>query len=91
MITKEKDSQGRELKFLDNDQNMEFKHKISNTIYFKMYLEASHKKSQKMDPLVIDYFMDSNLIKLQVKDKFLNEEHKISNMFEALNFHSKLS
>lgn len=91
MITKEKDTQGRELKFLDNEQNMEFKHKISITIYFKIYLETSHKKSQKVDPLIIDFFNDSNMVKLQIKDKFLNEEHKITNMFEAINFHSKLT
>jgi hypothetical protein len=92
MLVKEDGSQGRQLKFLDNDQNMEFKHKVHNMIQYKMYVEASHKQgNDKLDTQIIDFFRDSNVNKLELRDKNLNEEVKQAFLFESLTSHSRLT
>jgi len=42
MISKvEGGKEGREMKFVDNEQNREFKNKIANLIFFRKYIEAT--------------------------------------------------
>ncbi|CDW90123.1 UNKNOWN [Stylonychia lemnae] len=83
-------SQSRTLKFLDNEQNSEFKCKISNSIYYKMYLESSQRKNQKLDINIVFFFNNQNMNILEFKDKNLNEEHKILHIFEAMSAHHRL-
>jgi hypothetical protein len=45
MIPKDDGKEGREMKFIDNEQNHEFKLKIANLIHYKIYIEACQRKS----------------------------------------------
>lgn len=60
-------------------------------IHYKMYLESCQKKSQKLDPSLVEFFCNSNVLKLEIKDKALNEEHKILHLFESMNAHARLT
>lgn len=91
MIVKEDSTQGRQLKFLDNDQNLDFKCKMQNMINYKMFMEACFRKGQKLDPFIIAYFQDSNLTRLSFQDKYLNEEHKILHIFDSMVAHQRLT
>jgi hypothetical protein len=41
MIQKLEGKEGRQMKFLDNDKNLSFKHKVANLIFYKIYMEQS--------------------------------------------------
>eukprot|EP00347_Sterkiella_histriomuscorum_P002760 403366908 len=84
-------SQGRSLIFNDNEQNQDFKAKIANMIFYKIYLESCQNKNQKLDTQIVQYFCDPNSVKLTFKDKYLNEEHKIMHLFEAMFYHQRLT
>ena len=60
-------------------------------IHFKMYMEQSQVRGQNLDSILVDYFYNSNTLKLEVHDSYLNEEHKIVNIFESLPYHMSLS
>ncbi|CDW71712.1 UNKNOWN [Stylonychia lemnae] len=83
---------GRQLRFLDNEQNLEFKHKVSNMIQYKMYVETVNKRDQeRLDIQILDFFKDSNTLKLEFHDKQLNDEFKIIYLLESLQAHSRLT
>ena len=91
MISKGEDGkESRQMKFLDNEQNLEFKLKIANTIYNKMYIEGCQRKRQPLDAHLVAYFNNPHLTYIDFKGQNLNEEHKILNLFDAVSFHPKL-
>jgi hypothetical protein len=62
-------------------------------IAYKQYLEGCQKKSQRLDPLIVDFFCDPNRTSLEFKYKFLDEEYKVrSILLEAVSQnHPKLT
>ncbi len=50
MISKVEGKDGRQIKFLDNDKHIAFKHKVANLTFYKIYMEESQVKGQKLDP-----------------------------------------
>ena len=89
-MKEDKASSSRALKFLDSEQNQDFKCKLQNAIHFKLYLEASQRKNQRLDAKMAAYFMDPQLALVSFDDSFLNEEHKVVQLFEALSVHPRL-
>ena len=59
MLVKE-EGQGRQMRFLDNEQNEEFKHKLHNSLQYKQYLEALQRKGDRLDPSFVAFFRDSD-------------------------------
>eukprot|EP00347_Sterkiella_histriomuscorum_P012808 403367150 len=92
MISKDEQGQGRLLRFQDNEQNHDFKNKLTNMIQYKIYLEiVNRKNNEKLDMQLIDFFKESGNHKLEMHDKYLNEEYKLLCLNEALLAHSKLT
>jgi hypothetical protein len=80
LIAKEQNSaSSRALKFKDDltGVNREFKNKVANMIAYKQYQEACGKKGQRLDPQVVDFLCESGRGALEVRDKYMNEEHKV--------------
>lgn len=61
-------------------------------IQYKMYLETVNKRSsEKLDIQLLDFFKDSNQMKLEMHDKYLNEEFKLLCLNESVLAHTRLT